>query len=178
MCSRTPTNYRRDDSQCSTVPPAGNCNPNAAGPNSCTSDADCTAGLNGRCINAEPYGIGNLPRPCACTYDTCVHDTDCGTGNVCACHGSTYMAAFGNKCVPGNCRVDADCGPGCGCSPSLDVMVQYDCSVGGYYCHTPTDLCSNDLDCTGLAGENLCQYVGFQVPAWACGDTRRCAGGF
>ena len=71
-----------------------------------------TAGTNGRCVE-QGGGIAF----CGCTYDTCVDDAACPTGQTCACHGSPYNGG-GNSCVPGNCRVDTDCGPGGYCSPS------------------------------------------------------------
>lgn len=156
---RVPQNHRPDDSQCSTTPGPGTCSiGGSSGGAMCSSDAECAdAGLNGRCAG---YNAG--PAYCACTYDECVHDTDC-TGQTCACHGSAYIGGFGNACVGGNCRVDADCGAGGYCSPTTTST---GCGgLGGYYCHTPSDQCIDDSDCGGSL--YVCAYsttAGF----WQC----------
>jgi hypothetical protein len=133
----------------------------------CTSDGQCTAGTNGRCVEA---GGGVIS--CACTYDTCTHDTDCGSLTACACHGSPYTNGQGNRCVPGNCRVDADCGPGAYCSPAWDPN---GCgSLGGYYCHTSADQCVDDSDCTGSpAGPAVCTYSA-TTHRWECVTSPLC----
>ena len=152
---RVPVNHRPNDVQCSTTPPPGSCNVGGSssggpGPGVCSSDAQCAdAGANGRCV---PFGGG--PAGCFCTYDACFHDNDC-TGDTCACHGAPYMGGDGNRCVPGNCHVDADCGPGGYCSPTYGTE---NCGgLSGYYCHTPTDQCVNDSDCAG-SGYSVCAY--------------------
>jgi hypothetical protein len=65
--------------------------------------------------------------------------------------------------VIGECPPDAGgmCGPGpCSCAgygPNV-------CALPGYYCHTPSDSCENDGDCSrGLS----CVY-NFVLEAWAC----------
>jgi hypothetical protein len=142
---RVPVNHRPSDAQCSTPAPPGNCggpypNPDAGG---CARDSDCTeAGTNGRCINRG----GGPAAPCFCTYDTCILDTDCPSGQTCACHGARYTDARGNTCMKGNCRVDADCGARGYCSPSSNTGICGD-SLAGYYCHTAADLCIDDSDC-------------------------------
>jgi hypothetical protein len=155
------------DAQCSTPAAPGNCPiQGGPGPGNCTSDSSCTAGVNGRCAE---QGGGVLY--CACTYDTCMHDTDCATGKTCACHGSPYAGGDGNTCMPGDCRVDADCGAGGYCSPSYDVS---SCgSLGGYYCHTPKDLCVDDADCQGTSGPAVCTYV-TTSGRWECRAQQLC----
>jgi hypothetical protein len=54
------------------------------------------------------------------------------------------MYGAGNTCVPGDCRVDSDCGPGGYCSPTV---APNGLSLSGYYCHTPLDQCIDDTDC-------------------------------
>jgi hypothetical protein len=130
----------------------------------CEMDSQCTSGTNGRCIQA----VGPI-EDCECTYDSCVHDTDCPTGDTCACHGSPYTYGEGNTCVQGNCRVDSDCGPGGYCSPSYDTM-----SCGGllgYYCHTANDQCIDDTDCGSANSDNVCVYSGSE---WQCGMEQLC----
>jgi hypothetical protein len=144
---RVPTNHRPDDSQCATVPAAGNCDTafgeRDAGPQfPCTSDSDCSAGKNGRCNTDAPAPFAG----CQCDYDACAGDTDCTTGDLCVCHGSPYDFGAGNTCLAGNCRVDSDCGSHGNCSPSESLE---NCgSIGGYYCHTSEDTCIDDTDCT------------------------------
>jgi hypothetical protein len=101
-----------------------------------------------------------------------MHDTDCPTGEVCACHEAPYANGQGNTCMPGNCRVDSDCGPGGYCSPSFAPM---GCGgLGGYYCHTPADQCVNDNDCTGSNGPSACSYSS-SAKAWHCVQVPLCA---
>jgi hypothetical protein len=151
----TPTNHRPDDSQCTQPAPAGDCtNGGGGGGGECSADNQCTTGTNGRCVNDGP-----LPG-CRCTYDTCTTDTSCPAGQLCACHGSAYNSS-GNTCIPGNCRVDSDCGAHGYCSPTSGAS---SCGgVTGYYCHTPADTCVNDSDCSGQ---------GFDICAWSTGDAR------
>jgi hypothetical protein len=151
---RIPVNHRANADPCAAPRPAGNCTGGTGvrdGGFMCLQDSDCTAGKSGRCGN--PGG----PAGCYCSYDTCTLDTDCPTGQTCACHGSPYNS-FGNTCVPGNCRVDADCGAGGYCSPTAPAG-GWCGSVGGHYCHTPNDLCVDDRDCpAGTPGEGFCEY--------------------
>ena len=67
--------------------------------------------------------------------------------------------------MPGNCHVDANCGVGGYCSPSYTGT---GCgSLGGYYCHTPSDQCIDDTDCGSGGGLSVCTYdqsVGY----WMC----------
>jgi hypothetical protein len=136
----------------------------------CLQDSDCTAGTNGRCGN--PGG----PAGCDCSYDTCMQDTDCPTDQTCACHGSAYND-FGNTCVAGNCRVDADCGAGGYCSPTAPAG-GWCGDVGGYYCHTPNDLCLDDSDCAdtdagAFAGPGFCEYATTNM-RWECLRVEEC----
>jgi hypothetical protein len=67
--------------------------------------------------------------------------------------------------VPGDCRVDADCGP-CGwCSPSHSN--QYCAGVAGYYCHTSSDQCVNDSDCADSGVGMMCRYD-TSLSYWRC----------
>ncbi len=135
---------------------------------SCLTDADCaSAGKNGRCT-------GNGHDGWRCTYDGCFSDGDC-SGSVCQCEGG--FRSDNNVCLSqGNCRVDADCGPGGYCSPTLGDCGDYG-GVVGYYCHTSTDECIDDSDCgaqPGTFGQPYCAYS----PAagrWKC-STQQCAG--
>jgi hypothetical protein len=161
-------NHRPNDAQCLTTPPPGDCN-GPSGNGMCSNDNQCTMGTNGRCVQ-----MGEGVEYCGCTYDTCMQDANCPTGDTCACHGSAYTDGEGNVCVPGNCRVDADCGAGGYCSPSVDTM---GCGggVAGYYCHTPQDQCVNDSDCgEGGGGEGVCVFS-TSAGYWQCTVLGVCA---
>jgi hypothetical protein len=100
-----------------------------------------------------------------------MHDTDCATGQACACHGSPYTFGAGNTCLAGNCRVDSDCGPGNYCSPSYDVS---SCgSLLGYFCHTPNDQCVDDSDCGDFVA-GVCAYSAASG-SWQCHLQAGCA---
>lgn len=110
--------------------------------------------------------VGNRAGP-TCTYDACVLDGDCGGVKVCECEGQ------GNRCVDANCHTDADC-DGRGCSPTFDLSCgPYD-GVQGYYCHTATDECVRDSDCSHDSGSGYCAFSP-QVGHWVCGKAF-CAG--
>lgn len=98
---------------------------------------------------------------CRCTYDTCADDSECSTGETCACHGATFHADS-NECLPGNCRVDSDCGAGGFCSPTIGGCG----GLAGYYCHTADDRCTDDADCAG-GGLMACQYAS-TTARWEC----------
>jgi len=174
-----PLNHRPNDSQCATVPDAGDCQfPGDEGIGSCgtqsgsgsgigpggDTDTQCTMGMNGRCIPL----IG--PAGCSCTYDTCTGDSDCMAGQLCACHGGAYAEGQGNTCMPGNCRVDSDCGTNGYCSPTAGGGCG---GVSGYYCHTPQDQCVNDTDCGGQSGFSSCQWSSGQ-DRWTCQTVFAC----
>ncbi len=149
--------------------------PDAGG---CTSDSDCTAGVNGRCFPFE--GIFG---PGGCSYDECFTDSTCGSKTPCSCRSYFSSPTLGgpdngaNVCVPGgNCAVDSDCGPGGFCSPSQSDRCLYD---PHYYCHTALDTCENDSDCPAAPPEcndagqcgcptySVCAYD-TQAQHWAC----------
>jgi hypothetical protein len=125
----------------------------------CESDAECTAGKNGRC---ESSLQGNV-----CSYDECFTDADCGSAGVCGCRQDQLYGA--NVCYKGNCRTDADC-PTSWCSPSA-VNVSTSCTTGipvgvvGFFCHTAADECTDDSDCPSATG--TCTFDVDKLH-WAC----------
>jgi len=163
-----PLNHRPNDSQCLGPAPNGMCQPGDGGTDSCTLDSQCAdAGVNGRCIQniGGPGGGPGGQVACSCTSDTCADDSACPTGQTCSCHGSSYADGAGNHCVPGNCRVDSDCGPGGWCSPTVSLS---SCGrVAGYYCHTPKDQCVNDSDCPDGGSSLACGYD-TTTGHWSC----------
>jgi hypothetical protein len=133
----------------------------------CSTDADCAdAGPNGRC----DMSTGGGAQRCFCASDMCADDSTCPSGQTCACHGSAYLGQ-GNTCVPGNCRVDSDCGTGGYCSPSRGSG---NCGgIVGYYCHTAQDKCVNDSDCADAGGAFACDWsptAGY----WKCSMLELC----
>ena len=123
----------------------------------CTTDADCTAGTNGRC------GFGRIGT--FCTYDACFRDSDCADGEACLCDG----AAGGNACVPAGCRTNNDCGPGFACSPTFGSCGHYSGFIG-FECHTAADECTTDGEC----GAGYCAFDP-AIGHWAC-STSECVG--
>jgi len=140
---RVPIYHRPSDAQCLAPAAPGTCGGSGnLSTFQCTSDPQCAdAGPTGRCSSDAPAPFAG----CHCTYDACASDGDCPSGQLCACHGSAFLYGEGNECMPGDCRVDSDCGPGGYCSPSQSTG---GCGgLAGYYCHTAGDQCVDDSDC-------------------------------
>jgi hypothetical protein len=172
IATRVPRLHRPAAMPCPTDRPPAITTPVDAGFGfgTCASDADCTAGTNGRCTVTQNHGSR------ACTYDACVMDSDCTGAVVCACRETSGSYGGANVCLPGNCHVDADCLGGSGyCSPSYGTSCgSYD-GFRGYYCHTPQDSCIDDSDCVGTNGQaGYCAYTP-EVAHWSCFFTI-CAG--
>ena len=131
----------------------------------CSASSNCQSGTNGRCL-PETQMDGNS---CNCAYDSCFSDGDCSAVGPCICGDGQV----GNRCLGGNCQVDADCGPQGYCSPSrsLTAILQdrdLQSSWVGFYCHRSGDVCLNDADCSGgYEGGPYCGYDSTQG-AWAC----------
>ncbi len=127
----------------------------------CSSDSDCTAGTNGRCIP----GFGGAFH-LQCSYDECSNDTMC-PGTVCVCRAD---ATSSNPNVCGssasNCRVDADCGPSGFCSPTESSNQFCYGEALTYACHTPADECVDDSDC---GADGSCNYDP-SAAHWKCGS--------
>lgn len=132
-------------------------------PSACMGDADCTMGMNGRCV------FGRIGR--YCSYDECFSDSDCGDNEVCLCDG-TGLGGGGNSCITTSCRTNNDCG-GQTCSPTLGSCGDY-AGVVGYACHTASDECTVDTDCAGLGADAYCKFDP-AVSHWVCSDAQ-CVG--
>jgi hypothetical protein len=137
---RVPKVHRAAATSCPTTRDPGSASAPPEFMNKCTSDAECTAGKNGRCYGSLSANI--------CTYDECFSDADCKAA-VCDCRNTGSLGLI-NKCFPGNCRTDADCGNNY-CSPSATTLPA-GCTgptLGsyGYFCHTTSDECIDDADC-------------------------------
>lgn len=121
-------------------------------PSTCSSDSQCTAGVNGRCFPWE-----GLITAGGCSYDECSSDSGCGSKTPCLCRTSATDNRANICDVGGNCAVDSDCGTGGYCSPSMVACYSTNrqaevegINYGGpnpYYCHTASDLCLDDSDC-------------------------------
>lgn len=127
----------------------------------CRSHDECTEGINGRCTWIGRGGY-------YCTYDQCFADAECDSG-PCICRGTTggTAAAGANRCFPGGCRTDADCGVGGFCSPTYGSCGDYG-GTAGYYCHTCDDDCTDDADCTAPGA--YCAYDLVEA-RWHCQAT-------
>ncbi len=171
MTGRVPLRHRAAATTCPTVRPPSTCEGGFGPPGTCTADRDCTTGTNGRCV-------GNPHDGCRCNYDVCNNDSDCTMGGACECRLASRGAAGANVCIPGNCRIDADCGERGYCSPTLGSCGDYG-GLAGYYCHTPEDECVDDEDCLGVDAGFLGQrpYCMFarEVGHWRCSN-QGCAG--
>jgi hypothetical protein len=104
-----------------------------------------------------------------CTYDQCLTDDDCPSGDACGCADQFYGTMrqyFGqNFCVHTACHIDADCGPGGYCSPAIDM---YCGSITGYRCLKPEDTCGSSADCGDPTGAQCrCEYV-TELDHWQC----------
>jgi hypothetical protein len=147
--------------------------PNMA--NGCTTDSQCTQGLDGRC-----FPFGGLVWTGGCSYDECLTDSDCPSGAPCICRTSASDVSP-NICAAGsNCVLDSDCGPGGFCSPSVFCDARLPgWPAYGYYCHTAADTCINDMDCPpidsggGCSIPSACLYD-TQAKHWACNDQPCC----
>jgi hypothetical protein len=168
---RVPLRHRATATTCNAPRPSSTCDPGGVPMSTCVTDGDCGMGTNGRCV-------GNPHDGCRCSYDRCITDGDCTEGGACECRLPSRGAAGANVCIPGNCRVDADCGPRGFCSPTLGDCGDYG-GLSGYYCHTPADECVDDADCrdvdAGFLGQMpYCAYSR-QVGHWRCSN-QACAG--
>ncbi len=153
--ARAPKVHRPADAMCDDERDPGNGGSAEFG--DCTSDEDCTDGNNGRCGSDRDYAY--------CTYDECFVADDCG-GKVCECEGG--FRSDGNRCMGGNCLVNADCPTGF-CSPTLGDCGHFDGTVA-YFCRTCDDECIDDEDCQG----GYCAYDEGRGH-WAC-STNECVG--
>jgi hypothetical protein len=169
--AEVPLNHRPTHACCpSQRSPGPSGQPYSGSVNACSSDSQCTAGVNGRCFPWE-----GLVSAGGCSYDECFTDSTCGSGTPCVCRASLTDDSA-NVCDPGgNCVVDADCGPGGYCSPSTRSCYV---NPGPYYCHTPMDTCINDSDCPSVEASSCpvftsCAYDS-DAGHWGCSNSVCC----
>ncbi len=173
VAGREPAVHRASATPCSSVRAPLLPNPVSGVTGECTSDADCTVSLDGRC---DLSGCDPDAGSCTayCTYDACLTDHDCGTG-LCQCRATSRDV---NSCRPvdGNCSIDNDCGPtGRGfCSPSKSLNCDNLDYVVGFYCHTNDDECVDDSDCPNIqSNAGRCAWDAVDV-RWACATGLQC----
>jgi len=121
------------------VPPAtdaGACDPARVRPAGwgrdwgCSSDADCTDGMNGRCYPCETVDL--------CSYDECFTDDDCAGDTQCVCGAGIVLGA--NRCLG---RTE-----GCGGGASAVTYSDWSgISVAGLACLTTRDTCRSNAEC-------------------------------
>lgn len=154
---RVPVNHRPVAEACDDVRPPGSFQGEPLEGAECSQDTDCVDGDNGRCTQG---------RFVFCSYDHCFADDDCANGmggGVCGCEGAAFDD--GNVCLGGNCRTNADCGPGGYCSPTFGGCGNYT-GVEAYFCHTPEDECIDDADCQDQP-QGYCAFAP-ERGLWAC----------
>jgi hypothetical protein len=137
ICGRRPHNHRPASEECDREREPGSLFHTVDNP-ACSVDSDCTAGENGRCLNAQFQAVP------ICSYDMCFSDAMCTRGGPCAC--APPKTTTNNICLAGNCNIDGECGPNGFCSPSFGMCGWYS-GVVAYYCHTCEDECVDDSDC-------------------------------
>jgi len=111
----------------------GNTGTGGATPNTCKSNADCSALPLGWCESKGP-GVSGV------CHAGCQQDSDCGDSAACQCDPGTPAG----RCVYGNCRVDDDCGPN-----SVCAQVKQACTYPTLRCSHAGDECKTAADCPG-----------------------------
>jgi len=127
-------------------------------PEGCKSDADCKAGIEGRCVGqrvtfdeqsrpaerARGLLAGPPPPPLRsqCVYDQCRADKECGANARCECRPG--VGTDRNRCKPLDaCLGDRDC--------TADTLCT--CGTAGIANGCSPGNCRTDADCNGLACE-------------------------
>ncbi len=143
---------------------------NASSPEGCKSDAECKAGMNGRCVKTgadDPSGHaaardgirhGNLfgaapppPPRTVCIYDQCFNDGDCGAKSRCVCGTEGER----NTCRPvDDCTTDAACGANRLCQCNSSAGGANYCIQGN--CRTDAD-CHDGFKCESGIGGTFCR---------------------
>ncbi len=132
---------------------SGGTSSSSSGGSTSSSSSSSSSGAPGPACTTTPSAVATNHRATATACppstngvaDGCLSDSDCTQGDACACASQFGgNAPHANACIATGCRVDADCGPGGFCSPSTGERCG---GLSGYFCHTPSDCCTNDSDC-------------------------------
>jgi hypothetical protein len=153
MCKNTWVARRRIAKAC----PLGPTTTQACNDNLCSSDADCTQSPHGFCAESR-----HLAGYCGCFYG-CMQDSDCDPGYVCfcgdpvghcvpstcvddsSCGAGKLCASYLAPCTPGQ-------GPGGACTGAVNGC------FSGFACQSAADECLYDDDC--LPGNARCELQG------------------
>jgi hypothetical protein len=132
----------------------------------CTTDAECTAYPNGKCIHGSTITDSGLMTRCNCTY-ACATDADCAENSVCLSPELPGDPAW-PYCRPvSDCRTNSDCGE-CG-ECGFGALDDGECGwIYALQCRTPLDECKADADC----GFGSC--LPDETGAWIC-QSESCA---
>ena len=123
--------------------PNESCLPSDSG--TCTADAECADGANGRCTREQDW-FGDMV--CGCEY-TCSTDADCAAGEACV-PAEVRGGEVHPACAPAECRTGEDCPSGvCGLSDYFNGCGYFTALV----CRSGADTCEGDRDCNPLRGE-------------------------
>lgn len=177
------------------IPTGGGCDDAAAAtlpavPEGCTSIP--LADADGSALPDSPSGLVRCDEPsnpdvdldvhsifqtgkvlCPFSTGNCACDSDCGRGQQCLCdyaNGGGWPDQDGNRCVPSDCRSDADCdGERC----RAEVLF---CGTYGYpvefHCTSPEDDCDTHTTCIEQ-GLQYCEYDG-TVELFTCSPGAIC----
>ncbi len=129
----------------------------------CQTDADCTKRSDGLCVVIQTSA--HPPPVIDCLYDDCASDADCPRAHLCEC--GSGQGPSRNRCVPGNCHTNLECGDyACTETMSTFAVGQQARRVEGHWCKTREDQCRVDRDCD-LEGRSACAYRG-ELGRWTC----------
>lgn len=152
--------YSVEDASCATSVDEGSlCGPPEACPIDPANPSACAEGEH--CAYSD-INLGG----CVCERP-CARDDDCGDGFACVCEGRAVVGPsehglFKSRCVPADCRTDADCPEG-RCAISVGR-----CTVPRRLaCRGEDDACSTHRDCAG----GLCSISDGE---WACVPWQEC----
>lgn len=145
-------------SVCSPEIPLAGCTDPGKEPMSCTSDAECTDHVYGKCVQA----LGMIGPYCECEY-ACATDADCADGDSCVCAEELSGHFQHSACVSADCTTGAECESG-----TCELSLYYNgCKHKAVLaCRTAADECATAVDCPGgtcafddYAGAWTCQYL-------------------
>ena len=124
----------------------------------CCDTSECVdpALCQGVGLDAQDALCGEALEPAdnACVPERCDHDVDCGLGQTCIRPGE--WGHVRSACVLARCAQDADCDARAG-GQCLGFFTP--CSVRGFACAYPDDVCRVDADCPDRGGPRVCVPV-------------------
>lgn len=94
----------------------------------------------------------------------CSRHSDCGNGKACLCRPDSNES----RCVPADCRADADCPDGGACLETITGSCPASSTVVGMYCTTPMDSCDGRSPAKGLCGPDAACRYDLVATAYTC----------